>query len=237
MHLSKLDRMKTSARASIQAGQWDEARRQLEKICRKFPRDFDAWCLLGAVCGRTHDVENAILACRKAVSLQPDNAGALHNYGMALVKAGRTREAVEVYRKSLASNPDSAATHHMLGNALKHLAEYDEAIRHLEQALRLEPARADAWFSLGSIHIELGSQAEAFRCMEKCVALDPNTKAAVEYFLSPLSEGGIRNEAGRDHVRKLHDNHADIFNHHLTQVLEYRIPRILREEYDRAAIG
>ena len=234
MSISKLDKLKHRARSLINSGQWHAARTELEKISRKFPKDFDTWYLLGAVYGQINDINKAASASKKALSLQPGNLGALHNYGMALAKLGNNNESASVFKKSLKIHPQNAATHYSLGNVLKDLMQYDEAIAHLNESLRLAPGKAEALFSLGCIYTETEQFDKALTCLRKSSELDQGIKNRADYFIAFIMDRNKSHEAGLEHVKALHDSHAAIFNEHLTKGLEYKIPELLLYEYIEA---
>jgi hypothetical protein len=58
---------------------------------------------------------------------------------MALVKRGRTREAVDVTEAALARDPENTATHANRGWTLLEQGKANEALGHFREALRLDP--------------------------------------------------------------------------------------------------
>lgn len=76
---------------------------------------------------------------------------ARHQYANALVRSGRTAEAIAEYRAVLALRPQWAQVHNNLGVALMGAGERSEARRHFEEALRLEPHNARARQNLNNL--------------------------------------------------------------------------------------
>lgn len=227
MNISRLDKMKQKSMQFINKQEWLDAKKQLEKQCKKFPKDFDSWYLLGAVSGQVNDIAAAEKYCKKALSIQPEHAGALFNWGMALSKLGKLDEAAMAYEKSLSINPENPSALYSLGNVYKDLSLHKKAIEYLKRSLEYAPDKAEALFSLGTIYVELENKDQAIKYLQRSIDADPSTKIKAEYFLSSLTERKSANE----HVKVLHDKHSDYFDEHLTKALGYKIPKILYDTY------
>ncbi len=231
MNISKSDKLKQKAKQLLNQQKWAEAKKQLEKLCKKFPNDFDAWYLHGALCGQMNNVESAVLCCEKALSINNNHAGALYNYGMALTRVGNLSAAVNAYTKASTLAPNNPAIFHNLGNAYLDLKQFDNAITQLKQCITLDPNRAEAFFSLGTLYTETMQPQNALEAFEKSIALDASIKPKATYFISALKRDSSNNDNEYNHVKKLHDNHASTFDSHLQNKLGYKIPNILFNEY------
>src|SRR5258706_11082975 len=86
---------------AFQRGDLDEAIRLLTLACQEDPTDYQAHLILGAVYGKTEQHEEAIATLISAVHLQPANALARYNLGVALEKAGHIDSAVEAFRQAV----------------------------------------------------------------------------------------------------------------------------------------
>jgi len=232
VNISKLDKMKQRARQLLNERKWEEAKIQLEKLCSKFPRDFDSWNLRAALCGQMNDLESALKCSKKALFLNPRHAGALYNHAMALSGLGNLTEAVSVYQKALQYSPQNPAIYYNLGNLYKDLQNYDEAIKQLHECIKLDPGRAEALFSLGTLYTELGQVDDALEYLNKSIAADTNIKSKADYFITALSNSTSSSDEGAyDHVKSLHDTHAEIFDYHLQKGLGYQVPTQFYEIY------
>ena len=98
-----------------------------------------AFSNLGNLLRDLNRMEESVVACRRAIALQPNMWGAHNNLGNALNKLERLDEAVACYRRALELKSDSAETRSNLGNALKDLGRLDEAIAAYRQALAMNP--------------------------------------------------------------------------------------------------
>jgi tetratricopeptide (TPR) repeat protein len=151
------------------------ARGGLERIdtpATDFYRMFDAAVQLSDK--KQYDV--AVPAWEKAVSLDPDDARAHNNLGIALAGAGKMSEAVGEYRKSLALNAHSSQTENNLGSALAEEGSLEEARQHFETALGINPDNASAEVNLGNaLSAEGGHTQEAIALLTKGLEAAPNS--------------------------------------------------------------
>ncbi|MGC2299232.1 MAG: tetratricopeptide repeat protein [Acidobacteriaceae bacterium] len=118
----------------------------------------------------------AVPAWEKAVSLDPDDARAHNNLGIALAGAGKMSAAVEEYRKSLTLNANSSQTENNLGSGLAEEGNLGEARQHFENALRINPDNASAEVNLGNaLSAEGGHTQEAIELLTKGLEALPNS--------------------------------------------------------------
>lgn len=103
----------------------------------------------------------AVPAWRKAVSLDPDDARAHNNLGIALAGAGRLDDAIVEYQRSLGLNAHSSQTENNLGSALAEEGNLAAAQQHFERAVQINPDNASAVVNLGNALAAEGGHAEA----------------------------------------------------------------------------
>ena len=151
------------------------ARGGLERIdtpATDFYRMFDAAVQLSD----KKQFDAAVPAWEKAVSMDPDDARAHNNLGIALAGAGKVSEAVEEYRKSLALNAHNSQTENNLGSALAEEGNLEEARQHFETALGINPDNASAEVNLGNaLSAEGGHTQEAIALLTKGLEAAPNS--------------------------------------------------------------
>jgi tetratricopeptide (TPR) repeat protein len=122
----------------------------------------DGWYALGAELEES-DPEQARLAYRRALALDPGHADSHVNLGCLAHEAGRPREAEQHYRAALATRPHDATAAFDLGVALEDLDRLDEARTAYERALASAPECADAHYNLARLHDRLGDPQSAIR--------------------------------------------------------------------------
>jgi predicted TPR repeat methyltransferase len=122
---------------------------------------------------RQSRVAEADLVYKEILSVEPENASALHFSGLAAHQLGRTAEGLEAIRKSLALAPDSADWHNNLGIVLQGGGELDEAIAMYRRAIALDESHADAYSNLGVLLRATGKPDEAEASYRTALRLNP----------------------------------------------------------------
>ncbi len=133
----------------------------------------DGWYALGAELEES-DPEQARLAYRQALVLDPAHADSHVNLGCLEHEAGRPREAEQHYRAALAARPEDATAAFDLGVALEDLERFEEARHAYEQALANAPDCADAHYNLARLHDRLGDPKGAIRHLRAYRSLVPH---------------------------------------------------------------
>jgi tetratricopeptide (TPR) repeat protein len=137
---------------------------------------------LGLVLASIGRLDEAIVAYRRAVALQPQ-AATYTNLGNALTAKGQFDGAVDAHRQSVALQPAYAEGQYNLGNALLQRGDVDEAIRAYHQAIALNPQLVEAHGNLASALRRRGRLEEAIAHYRRAVALRPRS-AESHYNLS-----------------------------------------------------
>jgi len=86
-------------------GQLAAARMLYEAILRHEPGHFDALHLLGVIAAQTGDTERAARLIGQALAVDPNNAAAYVNHGLALKELGRLDAALMSFRRAMAHDP------------------------------------------------------------------------------------------------------------------------------------
>ena len=97
----------------------------------------DAWMARGFLLSFRHPRTFAGVheALRRAIALDPRNAEAHHQYGMALLWLGRDSAAADLYRRALQLEPERPITLFNLGRVAARQVHYAEARRWADSAL------------------------------------------------------------------------------------------------------
>lgn len=115
-----------------------EARRRL----------FDLLAHAGKDCIGKEDWNQAAERLQEAVNLEPTNAIARGDLGVALYGQRQWAEALAAFQESVRLNPNDAGSQRNLGSTFTHLCRLVEATTHLREAVRLMPDYADAHWNL-----------------------------------------------------------------------------------------
>ena len=111
---------------------------------------------------------------KKALDLAPDSARERVNYGLALLRAGKTAEGIAELEKAQKQDPKIPHTWFNLGIVFKRDSQYDRAAQQLEQMAKLVPDEPITHYNLGVLYKLLGKQNEALRKFEIAAKLNPN---------------------------------------------------------------
>jgi tetratricopeptide (TPR) repeat protein len=87
------------------------------------------------------DLKGAAAEFSRALTLKPDDAEALTNWGVVIHDLGRPVEAEQKFRDAIAVNPQFAHAYHNLALVLKDAGRMREARRAAQQAIRLAPRK------------------------------------------------------------------------------------------------
>src|SRR5438105_6501189 len=89
---------------------------------------------------------------KKALDLAPDSARERLNYGLALLRAGKTKEGIGEIEKAQKQDPKIPHTWFNLGIAYKKDSKYDKAIAQLEGMTRLVPDEPKTHYNLAVLY-------------------------------------------------------------------------------------
>jgi tetratricopeptide (TPR) repeat protein len=92
---------------------------------------------------------------------EPNNADALHLFGVMHHQCGHSRRAVELIGRAAALRPGAAAFHSNLAEAYRGLGEHEQAVECCRTALRLQPHYPEAFNNLGLALEALGQLEES----------------------------------------------------------------------------
>ncbi|MDO9072273.1 MAG: tetratricopeptide repeat protein [Rubrivivax sp.] len=110
---------------------------------------------------------------QQALVLEPDNADALHLYGLLMVSLGRLEQAAGQIARAIDAKPGVAIFHNNYGNVLMRLERLDEAEQQYRQAIVLDSDRVDAMNNLGVLLSRRGQHADAEKVLLRLVELLP----------------------------------------------------------------
>lgn len=118
----------------------------------------------------------------------------LNDRGVAFVRLGKTREAIEDFNRAVELFPEYAATYNNRGNLLLALGLPDEAIKDFNRAIALAPGYAAAYNNRAGALMQNGKPNKAIRDFTQAVKLLPAAAA-------PLAgRGRAHLELGRPHA-------------------------------------
>jgi tetratricopeptide (TPR) repeat protein len=146
---------------------------------------------------RTQRIER----CQAAVDAKPDSAVAHYNLGLAYQKAGRFRQAEEVYAKTVEMEPELTEAWVNLGGVRLHLWDFDGCLEASEKAAEQRDDLLIAHYNLGQAHLYLNHPEDLLACMERVLEIDRNHAAA--HYHAAIAQLALGNPgSARRHAEK-----------------------------------
>jgi tetratricopeptide (TPR) repeat protein len=156
------------------------------------------------------DLERAMQAYERALSLDPSATQARHNLANAALKQGRLEDAVEGYREVVAQEPGYVRAWYNMGNALRRLGRRREAVEAYQAALEIAPDYHDARTNLGLTLAEMGEIEQAIDEYETVLRANADHVGARMNLGAALANAGRLSEAEAQFriVAETHPNQA-----------------------------
>jgi tetratricopeptide (TPR) repeat protein len=162
-------------RALYGKGKVDEAIASFQKASALDPKLTLPLLSLGAIfCDVKRDYDAAIVCFRQVIALNPRDAGAHFNLGLALSNKGKVDEAIACFQKASALDPKDATAHFQLGLLLHRKGQLDEAIASFRKALELDPSFPETHACLGGALLGQKKLDEAITHLRKAIELSPS---------------------------------------------------------------
>ena len=170
---------------------------QLKLVVRKtrdltvqFTKATALWSLLGASAAQIGQLDQAVQAFEKMISINPNEASSYYNLGNVLQEQGKLKKAIEAYNKAIALKSDYAEAYNNIGLALQKLGKLDEAIDVYNKAIALKSDNTVAYNNIGNVLKEQGKLEGAIRAYNKAIALKSDYAEALNNMGVALKEQG-----------------------------------------------
>lgn len=140
----------------------------------------------------------AVEAFRKARQLAPNSVVDRLNYGLALLRAGKTPEAVAELLAVQKLDPKLPHTYFNLGITYKKQGEQDKAVEQFEQMVRMVPDEPISHYNLGTLYKLAGRTDDSIEQFQLATKLDPNLAAPHFQLYNSYRVAGKTVEARRE---------------------------------------
>ena len=124
--------------------------------------------------------EDAVVAYRQAIELNPDCSWYYHSLGDVLVKLKRWEEAVAAYQQAIELNPDFSWSHHNLGDVLLKLGQWEDAATAYRCEIALNWDFAWSFANLGDALTQLEFWDSAITTYLKAIVVDQDLPGIYE---------------------------------------------------------
>lgn len=165
--------MAEQAVALHQQGQLEQAEGLYLKILELDSRLFGPRYYLGLLRLQQGRSSEACEYLDQALSIIPNDLGALMNYGMALRAAGRAEEALMVFDRALTIQPNMAEGLYNRGVALSDLQRFEMAVESFDRALTLQPEMIAAMVNRAVALAAMQRLDDAIAGYDRALAMQP----------------------------------------------------------------
>lgn len=117
--------------------------------------------------------ENSTAVFKNAIQVTDKNWLAYNNFGLALMRDGKSNDAVFYFKKTLQIRPDFLKTVDNLGIALYRLEKFEEALFYYLKALKIDPKHAGMHNNTANVLTALGKLEKAVQHYKKAILIDP----------------------------------------------------------------
>jgi tetratricopeptide (TPR) repeat protein len=131
----------------------------------------------------------------RIIELEPNDAVAWYNRGIAFADLAQYEEAIKCYDKAIEIEPNDGDARNNRGIALFNLGRHEEAIKCYDKAIQIEPNRAAPRYNKGLALDQLGQYEEAIKCYDKAIEIEPNHINALHFKGLSLDKVGRHEEA------------------------------------------
>ena len=123
-------------------------------------------------------IDKALVIYSRAIELNPKNAKAYSDRGVAYGEKGNHKLALKDFKKAIQLHPNDAEVYYNRGVAYDMNSDVDHAFKDYTEAIRLNPDLAKAYTNRGNAYNNKGRLNSAIKDLNKAIQLDPNDAKA-----------------------------------------------------------
>lgn len=159
--------------------QYEKARKYLDVLVIRYPRNQGARKLLAAVYIDTGDHARAVTVLENVLRAQPDDPQALHLLGRSHLAQKRYAKAIELLEKAETLAAGDPGVQASLGFSRLGGGNREAAIANLRSAYDRAPADLGLAVTLGNLYMRQGERQKALEVAQRAVAVLPGNPAAL----------------------------------------------------------
>ncbi len=182
-------------------------------VLRQFPGHAPAHSMLGRNLEAQGMPQEAIKSYERALKLNPELPGALHDLGTLLVRTSQPRPAIVLLEKLVALRPQEAQAWLALSRAYFHNNDLIKSAEAAKRALELDRNSAETHKTLARAHYRQGLIEEAVAGYRKAIELAPSDVDAFETLLAVIHFSA---KASAVEIAELHREWGRRYADHLT---------------------
>ena len=160
------------ARIMNQKGDTQKCVSFLEKIVRMDNKDPEIIYKLGVAYEKNKQLEPAIKAYQKVISLKPDYVKAHYRKALLLIRKQDYENALTFLEKAVEIKPDSAELYFRLGQASDRLKEYKKAIDYFNKAVEINPDFLAAYKNMALTYDSMDDHKGSLKCLKRALEIE-----------------------------------------------------------------
>lgn len=168
--------------------------------------------------------DETIIACTKAIELNPKDFKAYSNRGIAHEAKGNVEQAITDHTRAIELNPNFSVAYNNRGIVYGNAGNHDQAILDYTKAIELEPKFSEAYHNRGIAHNANGNVKQAVTDYTKAIELNPKYAAPYNNRALHFREIGDFDQAISDYTKAIELNpkhyHMAYYNRGLTYALK-----------------
>ena len=145
-----------------------------DALTQTHPRVYTVWSIIGAANKNLGNIERALEAFKKALTLEPRNSEGFVNLGNTYKDQGKYEDAIAAYQTAITINQRNTKAYNNLGVTFRELGNYEKAIDMLNHLIILEPQNAMAFNNLGNVYRDLKLYQKAEENYNEAIELKEN---------------------------------------------------------------
>jgi tetratricopeptide (TPR) repeat protein len=135
-------------------------------------------------------VDESVVQAQLAINLDPSDASAQNDFGVALARKGQLDAALTHFLKALEADPNLPRLQYNIANALASKGDSAQAKEHYERQLQIDPSFAEAHNNLANLFLHEGRFEEAAEHLRIALQLKPSYAEAHNNLAVVLAQRG-----------------------------------------------
>jgi len=185
-----LDALLTIGTAYHRLGKIKDAIAYMKQTAELYPKSAEAWSRLASLDLGDRDPNNTLNLMKKAVELDPHNAGDLYNLGWMYEQLGDIPKAIALYEHAIQTSPLTFEAMNNLALIYEQNGQADRAIELLDRAIRVDPELEVGYVNMANHYVRQREWRSALSAYDRVLEIDPVS------VLASVEKGRIHIEIG-----------------------------------------
>jgi len=141
------------------------------------------------------DLVQAEICYRKALTFDPQHAGAIHYLGVISLVRKNFVDALDYFESAISLCHDKSYFYNHYGIALKEVNRPEDAEKAFIKATQLDSQYADAWSNLGKLHLDCARYDKAAKAIHRAIRITPHHSDAIVHLIDLFQQTDCHDKA------------------------------------------